>query len=182
MKNPIFASVLTLLITWTSVIADDADPKANDLSVAPATSEIEARTRAKMLHEMLRGTLQIMHRDFFDEEDANAIPSASLEDVFYEMGESYDIQIKWLVVNTDIVNVDHEAEGEFEKAAVKTLAAGKPYAEKLESDRYYFAGPIHLGSQCLKCHVKRRTSNETRTAGLVITIPMKLAAASSKSP
>jgi hypothetical protein len=40
---------------------------------------------------MVRGALQIMHRDFFDEENAHAIPSASLEDVFHEMGKSYDV-------------------------------------------------------------------------------------------
>src|SRR6056297_2731165 len=62
----------------------------------PASSEAEARARAMMLHEMVRGTLQIMHRDFFDEDDAHAIPSASLEDVFHEMGKSYDMRLKWL--------------------------------------------------------------------------------------
>lgn len=138
----------------------------------PASNEAEARARAMMLHEMVRGTLQIMHRDFFDEDDANAIPSASLEDVFHEMGKSYDIRLKWLIVNTDVVNVDHEAETAFEKAAVKALAAGEPFAEEATGDRYRFAGPIRLRSQCLKCHVKRRTSNEERTAGLVITIPL----------
>jgi len=26
------------------------------------------------------------------------------------MGGSYDVKMKWLIVNTDVVNVDHEAE------------------------------------------------------------------------
>jgi len=129
--------------------------------------------RAKLLHEMVRGTLQIMHRDFFDEDDAHAIPSASLEDVFHEMERGYGVQLKWLVVNTDVVNVDHRPVGQFEKDAARSLADGKPFVEATAADRYRFAGPIRLGSQCLKCHVKRRTSNKDRTAGLVISMPLQ---------
>ncbi len=100
------------------------------------------------------------------------IPSASLEDVFHEMHKSYEVKMKWLTVNTDVVNVDHQAETQFEKNAVKALAAGKPFAEQITADRYQFAGPVRLGSQCLKCHVKRRTSNEDRTAGVIISMPL----------
>lgn len=151
-----------------------ADEKQSEPAVeaTPATTQTEARARAMMLHEMIRGSLQVMHRDFFDDDNAHAIPSASLEDVFHEMGKSHNLQLKWLVVNADVLNVDHRAETAFEKAAVKTLAAGKPFAEQTTANRYQFAGPIRLRSQCLKCHVKRRTSNEDRTAGLVITMPI----------
>ena len=144
----------------------------SQIEISPPSTLEEARSRAKLLHEMVRGALQIMHRDFFDEEDAHAIPSASLEDVFHEMGKSYDVQMKWLTVNTDLVNVDHQAKSAFEKAAVKELAAGKQMAEKIEERSYQYAGAIRLGSQCLKCHVQRRTSNEDRTAGVVITMPV----------
>lgn len=164
-------SFVIVLCTFAAFASDGhSDPAAD--SVKQATTIDEARARAKMLHEMVRGTLQIMHRDFFDEDNSHAIPSASLEDVFHEMGDSYDVRMKWLIVNTDVVNVDHAAETPFEKDAVKVLAAGKPFAEATTSDRYHFAGAIHLRSQCLKCHVKRRTSNEDRTAGLVITMPL----------
>lgn len=44
--------------------------------------------------------------------------------------------------------------------------------EKIEERSYQYAGAIRLGSQCLKCHVQRRTSNEDRTAGVVITMPV----------
>ena len=142
----------------------------------------EARIRARILHETIRGTLQIMHRDFFDEDDAHAIPSASLEDVFSELSRSYDVDVKWLVVNTDVVNVDHKPEDEFERNAVKALASGKTNFEStvpsktLGQSRYRYAGPIRLRSQCLKCHVKRRTSNEERVAGLVISMPIDMGA------
>lgn len=125
-----------------------------------------------MLHELVRGSLQVMHRDFFDEDNARAIPSASLEDVFREMHKSYGVKMKWLTVDADVVNVDHQAETQFEKSAVKALAAGKPFAEEVTAEHYQFAGPIRLGSQCLKCHLKRRTSNKERTSGLVITMPL----------
>ena len=150
------------------------------IQITPPSNPEEARSRAKLMHEMVRGALQIMHRDFFDEENSRAIPSASLEDVFHEMGKSYDVQMKWLTVNTDLVNVDHQAKSEFEKAAVKELAAGKPMAEKVEERGYQYAGAIRLGSQCLKCHVKRRTSNEDRIAGIIIT--MRIVSAANHNP
>lgn len=171
-RASIVAAFVLTSFAWS--FADEpasSQPPSTD-SVPPARTATEARVRARMLHEMVRGTLQVMHRDFFDEDNAHAIPSASLEDVFHEIGESYDVQMKWLIVNTDIVNVDHEAETEFEKAAVKALSKGKPFTEATTADSYQFAGPIRLGSQCLKCHVKRRTNNEDRTAGLVITMPL----------
>ncbi|TWU07627.1 c-type heme family protein [Stieleria varia] len=165
-----FLTVVALAIAGAQDDPSTNAPSSNQTNGLPDASE--ARMRAKMLHELVRGTLQIMHRDFFDEENAHAIPSASLEDVFHEMAEGYDVRMKWLVVNTDVVNIDHVAKTEFEKSAVQSLAAGKPYAERIDGDQYSYAGPIRLGSQCLKCHVKRRNSNEDRTAGLIITMPL----------
>ncbi|WP_417732593.1 c-type heme family protein [Rosistilla oblonga] len=155
-----------------------ADPAAK--RVAVASSLVEARSRATLLHETIHGTLQVVHRDLFDEDDAHTIPSASLEDVFHAMADSFQVEMKWLVVNTDVVNVDHRPEDEFEHAAVKALAAGKPYFDRVQEDRYRFAGSIRLASQCLKCHVKHRTSTHDRTAGLLISMPLNLDAAATK--
>ncbi|WP_404308794.1 c-type heme family protein [Neorhodopirellula lusitana] len=140
--------------------------------VPAATSIHEARARAMLLHESIRGTLQVVHRDFFDEDNAREIPSASLEDVFAELAASYDVKLKWLIVETDIVNVDHQPEDLFEKEAVIALKQGKQSHEGVVDSRYRFAGPIRLASQCLKCHVKQRTSTEDRTAGLLISMPL----------
>jgi hypothetical protein len=170
-----FRLLAVLLLASALVLGDENQPTSqskSEIEISPPSTPEEARSRAKLLHEMVRGALQIMHRDFFDEENAHAIPSASLEDVFHEMGKSYDVQMKWLTVNTDLVNVDHQAKSAFEKAAVKELAAGKQMTEKIEERSYQYAGAIRLGSQCLKCHVQRRTSNEDRTAGVVITMPI----------
>jgi hypothetical protein len=170
-----FRLLVVLLLVSALVFGDENQPTSqskSEIEISPPSTPEEARSRAKLLHEMVRGALQIMHRDFFDEENAHAIPSASLEDVFHEMGKSYDVQMKWLTVNTDLVNVDHQAKSAFEKAAVTELAAGKQMTEKIEERSYQYAGAIRLGSQCLKCHVQRRTSNEDRTAGVVITMPV----------
>lgn len=176
MKNKFsaFGSIVLLAIVVMVLRAEDVVEPAAGRVVSPAGSLQDARNRAMLLHETIHGTLQVVHRDFFDEDDAHVIPSASLEDVFDAMADSFQVEIKWLVVNTDVVNVDHRPSDEFEHAAVAALAAGKPYFDQAESDRYRFAGPIRLASQCLKCHVKNRTNTKDRTAGLLISMPMEL--------
>lgn len=164
--------MITMIDFASTVVADDSSALPPAAGFQPASASDEARMRAKMLHELVRGSLQVMHRDFFDEDNARAIPSASLEDVFREMHRSYSVKMKWLTVDADVVNVDHQAETQFEKNAVEALAAGKPFAEEVTAEHYHFAGPIRLGSQCLKCHLKRRTSNHDRTSALVITLPL----------
>lgn len=140
--------------------------------IEPPGTAAEAHARARLLHEAVHGALQVMHRDLFDEENIRAIPSGSLEDVFKELKRTYRVEMKWLNVNTDVVNVDHQPEGEFEERAAKRLAAGDLFVESTTNDRYQFAGPIRLASQCLKCHLKHRRSTEDRVAGLVISMPI----------
>ena len=161
-----FRLLAVLLLVSALVLGDENQPTSqskSEIEISPPSNPEEARSRAKLLHEMVRGALQIMHRDFFDEENSHAIPSASLEDVFHEMGKSYDVQMKWLTVNTDLVNVDHQAKSAFEKAAVKELAAGKQMAEKIEERSYQYAGAIRLGSQCLESH--RRSHKQMKRNG-----------------
>lgn len=146
--------------------------RQSSAAIAPASSPAEARARAKLLYETIRGALQVMHRDFFDDENPATIPSASLEDVFQELALSYQVEVKWLVVDTDIVNVDHKPADEFEQQAVKALKNGQAEFSTTEDQRYRFVGPIRLASQCLKCHVQQRTSTETRVAGLAISLPL----------
>lgn len=187
MKSMITAIVVLLFVPQavlgadgeSQAVADSTVNQSSDVVPENIATVAEARFRAKLLHETIRGTLQVMHRDFFDEDNAHAIPSASLEDVFDELSRAYDTKVKWLVVNTDAVNVDHKPVDAFERQAVKALAAGKKSYEATESDavskqtRFRYAGPIRLRSQCLKCHVKRRLSNEDRVAGLTISMPVK---------
>lgn len=178
MRTHFWATVF-LLSTATTVVATKAQetprqeatpPAATDL-VLPPTSVSEARSRAMLLHQTIDGALKVVHRDFFDEDAAVAIPSASLEDVFHALNSDHSLVLRWLIVDTDVVNVDHRPTDDFEHAAVKALAAGAPFFEAIKSGQYRYAGAIRLASQCLKCHVQNRTSTEDRTAGLLIAMP-----------
>lgn len=175
MSFRVIVGLATFSLVACFVVAElKATKGSNDeeLAALPARSESEARSRALLLHEMANGALQVMHRDFFDDENPRAIPSASLEDVFIEMEKTFDVKMKWLTVNTDVVNFANQAKSEFEKAAVKALASGERISEGVSDARYQFAGAIRLRSQCLKCHVKNRTDTEDRTAALVISMPL----------
>ena len=151
--------------------AEDEAPPENKTGV-PSSFD-EARGRARLLHETLHGVLQVMHRDFFDDESTHRIPSRSLEDVFAELAREHKVSVRWLAVNAEALNIDHKPRSEFERNAVDALKAGKPEYELREKGVYRFAGAIRLSSQCLKCHLPNRTSTKDRAAGLVISIPMQ---------
>jgi hypothetical protein len=136
-------------------------------------SEVEARGRARLLHEFVHGALQVMHRDFFREDEGLHIPSRSLDDVFKELHRSHGVKVRWLAVNAEPMNVDHRPGTEFETAAVQALAGGKTEYDAVVGDAFQFAGLIRLPSQCLKCHVPGRTSNHERAAAVVITLPLQ---------
>ena len=139
------------------------------------TTVVEARGRARILHETVHGVLQVVHRDFFRDDQRLSIPSRSLEDVFKELERGSQVKMHWLVVNADAMNVDNAPRDDFEKDAVRALASGKQEFEAFEGNVYRFAGSIRLASQCLKCHVPHRTSTEDRAAGLVISMPLRAA-------
>lgn len=139
----------------------------------PSTIE-EARARARWMHELVHGALQVMHRDFFDEDAVErSLPSQSLDDVFAEMARSHAVEIRWLGGNAN-KGKDHLPKDAFEEKAVAALISGKPEFEALEGGRYRFVGPIRMQNQCLKCHVRDRKSLEDRVAGLAISFPMAL--------
>lgn len=149
-------------------VATAAKPGEGNL---PRTVE-EARGRARWVHEIIHGALQVMHRDFFDEDAVErSLPSQSLDDVFSEMSRTYAVEIRWLGGNAT-KGKDHFPKDAFEEAAVAALIAGKPEYEAVESGRYRFAGPIRMQNQCLKCHVRDRKSLEDRVAGLAISFPL----------
>lgn len=135
----------------------------------------EARSRARWMHELIRGSLQVMHRDFFGDGDDEALslPSQSLDDVFEEMARSWDVDIRWLGVNA-MKGVDHRPKDRFEEAAVKALKEGAVEYDSVEGTQFRFAGAIKIHNQCLKCHVRNRATLEERVAGLVIGFPMNL--------
>ena len=139
---------------------------------APATVA-EARGRARMLHETLHGSLQVMHRDFFREDEGLKIPSRSLEDVFREMARSYGVRLHWIAVGLKAMSVENEPKTEFEKEAARIISSGKEEYESVAGDEFRFAGKIRLSATCLGCHASRRSRNDDRSAGLVIIMPLK---------
>lgn len=144
--------------------------RSGERAAPPATVE-EARARARLLLEAFHGALQVMHRDFFDEDAVEqSLPSQSLDDVFSEMERSHSVKVRWLGVNAN-KGKNHLPINRFEEAAVEALLAGKGEHESVEGRRYRFAGAIRLQNECLKCHVPNRTTLEDRLAALSITMP-----------
>ena len=170
-KRACIAVVLLVAASFIPTRADEPSQESPSAAIPHPTTVREARARARLLHETIHGTLQVVHRDFFSGDGSSPIPSASLSDVFAELSRSHSVEIKWLIVQTDVMNTDHRPQDAFEKQAAKQLAMGKPQFESAQDGLYRYAGPIRLASQCLKCHVKERTSNEDRTAGLLISMP-----------
>ena len=154
-------------------VPEKPDQESPSKSFQPPSNVDEARGRAKLLHELIHGTLQVVHRDFFEEDDPLAIPSSSMEDVFIEMSRSFGVEIKWLNAGTDVVNVDHDPADAFERSAAAKIGKGEPFFDAFSENQYRFAGSIRLPSQCLKCHVKRRNSTRDRFAGLLISMPVE---------
>jgi len=133
----------------------------------------EARGRAKLLHESTHATLQIVHHEYFREEKGISIPAATLKRVFRELAVRQKVELRWLAVNAQAMNVDHNPRNDFERQAVQALVAGKEDFEKVEEGVYRHVGVITLTSDCLKCHLPNRTSTKDRAAALVISMRIK---------
>lgn len=147
----------------------DADlPGAGHL---PGSIE-EARGRARWMHEALHGALQVMHRDFFEEDDPqNSLPSQSLDDVFAELERSHSVKVRWLGVNAN-KGKDHLPKDRFEEAAAAALAAGAPEYEAYDGRCYRYVGRVRIQNECLKCHLPDRTTLEDRVGGLAFSFPV----------
>lgn len=134
----------------------------------------EVRLRAQLLHETIHGALQVMHRDFFKEEERDNIPSASLEDVFAELEKTWKVKVSWMAVNAKPMSVDHKPSDQFQRAAAKAIENGSESHDVVEGETFRYAGLITLGNRCLKCHVPDRTNLEDRKAAVVITMPIHI--------
>ena len=132
----------------------------------------EARERARLLHGTIHDTLQLVHARYYREDEGLMIPAANLEHVFRGIADRNGIKLGWLVVDGRAMNIDHEPRDEFEKEAARALASGKAEHEVSAAGVYRYAGPITLRAECLKCHLPSRSSNKSRTAGLLISMPV----------
>ena len=152
------------------LLADENPDEAEEKSGLVPATVVEARGRAKLLHETLHGTLQLVHRDFFDPDEMDFIPSATLDELFADLAEKQKVELHWLGIEGKTMSIDHKPKDDFERKAVAALKAGKPEFEKIEGDRYRRVAPIVLHNSCLKCHVPNRKSLEDRVAGLAISM------------
>ena len=185
-KSPPFSSASRPVAGWVTLmsvvfgggilmerlVGEDA-PAGAEAAPAdlPRTVE-EARGRARWVHEIIHGALQVMHRDFFDEDAVErSLPSQSLDDVFAEMARTYGVQIRWLGGNAT-KGKDHFPRDAFEEAATAALDSGKPEYDAVADGRDRFAGAIRMQNQWLKCHVRDRKSLEDRVGGLAISFPL----------
>lgn len=158
--------VLALILT-TSLIAYGATRPD-----APRPSVDEARERARLIHGTIDDTLQIVHARYYREDEGLPLPAATMKVVFQGLSDRHKIRLRWLVVDAKPMNTDHKPRDEFEKEAAKAIESGKPEYEQVADGTYRHVGVIELGSECLKCHLPGRTSNKSRSAGLVIEMPI----------
>ncbi len=165
---------LLFIVVFASALlcanADDAKPK-DATTKQPLPSLAEAKQQAAILHDAMHATLQIVHHQYYREDEGLRLPAATLKDVFKEIEETRGIKLRWLVVDGQAMNSDHEPTTEFDKLAVKALQAGEKRLEDSQHGILQHAGAITLTNHCLKCHVPDRKSTEDRTAGLIISIP-----------
>ncbi|QDU48559.1 c-type heme family protein [Gimesia panareensis] len=150
-------------------VATEGTP--DETQITPTISQ--AREQARLLHETLHSTLLIVHRKYYREDEKLPIPSSVLDDVFEDLQENRKIRFRWISVNAEAMNIDHEPKTEFEKRAAAAIADGKPEYEQVEKGIYRHVGRICLPSQCLKCHMPNRRSTATRFAGLIISLPVQ---------
>lgn len=133
----------------------------------------EAPGRARLLHETIHATLQIVHHEYYREDEALKIPAATLKTVFRELARRQNVELHWLAVNAQAMNVDHVPRDDFDRQAVKALAAGQPEFTYQDEKSFFYAGAITLDSSCLKCHAPTRNSNRDRAAALVIKMQLR---------
>jgi hypothetical protein len=153
----------------SQAIAADESDSAPTAPRADRPTLDEARSRAALLHDALHATLTTVHHEYYREDEGLTIPAATLKNVFAELESRHGAKLRWLAVNAQAMNTDHQAKDEFERQAVKSLTAGKPFHEAVADGQYRRAAPIILTNDCLKCHLPNRTSTAARKAALVIT-------------
>jgi hypothetical protein len=132
-----------------------------------------ARDRAKVMHDIYSATLDVMHHRYFHGDRA-VVPARALEDVFATISRDSSAEARWIAVNLQAMNIDHEPETDFEKQAAREIAAGKAELEVVEGGYYRRAGEIPLAGGCVSCHAGffRDATKTSKFAGLVISVPI----------
>lgn len=180
MKRHLAALTVALTIAslcWETIGSEPAPMDEKDVCTADTKVDVPSadprRQTAELLHESFEATLHAVHHYYYREDESLTIPGVAMKDVFRELADRRGVNIRWLAVNGQAMNVAHLPQNEFERNAVKAIAAGQETYDETKDDVYQYAGMICLTNECLKCHVPNRKSTENRAAGIVITIPVK---------
>jgi len=173
-------ALLSLTGTLCMQASGDDPPDAPEQSISAETAEQDrvtvevARDRAKLMHNIYKATLDVMHDRYFHADRA-VVPARAMEDVFSELERQSNVQARWISVNLKPMSVSHKPETKFEKQAAKEIDNGKPNVEIIEDGFYRRVGAIPLGNGCISCHSGffKNPSKKPKFAGLVINIPIQ---------
>lgn len=152
------------------VIGEESDSNSEKLV---ARDVEEARRQAKLLHSAIHATLQIVHDKYYREDEGIPLPAGTLREVFAEIEKQQGVQLRWLAIDGEPMNVEHRPQNQFEKDAARALQRRKSDFEEVVENKLKWAGPITLSNHCQKCHVPNRKDTDDKTAGLIITIPFQ---------
>ena len=157
---------------WNEQDGAAAGPTAASRRTADPVTISAARRQAELLHSTLHTSLQLIHHRYYREDEGLPIPAVVLRQAFRDIEAEQGVRFRWLAVEGQAMNSDHQAQDEFERKAVEVLKSGQPFYEQAANGIFRRAGTITLGNACLKCHVPDRKSTKARTAGLIISIPV----------
>lgn len=144
-----------------------------ETKAAALPSVNEARGRARLLYKTVQAMLQVVHHEYYREDEKLPIPARTFQKVFRELADNQKVELRWLAVTGQAMNQDHNPRNDFEKLAVSAIASGSEEYELAENGVYRHVGVITLTAECLKCHVPNRTNVKNRAAGLVIAMPIQ---------
>ena len=177
MNRPQLTLVLTtisiglVIVAMSLSAADDPAPSKKDGKASPVRVA-EARRQAELLHAAFHLTLQEIHHEYYRSDQAMTVPAVTMKKIFRELEEQHHLKIRWLAINAQAMNIEHQPQAGFESDAVKAITQGEEQFELVDEGVYHHVRAIALQSECLKCHLPNRTSNKTRLAGLSISIPL----------
>lgn len=175
--TPIRKSIAAMIVVATGLsrlVAVHGGEPPDAKAVPKSRIAVEkARDRAENMHEVYEATLEMLHHRYFHR-DRSLLPARAMEDIFADMKRRTNVDARWISVNTKAMNIDHEPKSDFEKQAVREIAAGKPAYEAVDADVYRRATAIPLKAGCVGCHAGAfaASSKTTRFAGLVISVPL----------
>jgi len=173
MKHKFASTVVLILLSATGGLLATGDESTDAPERVSRVSLNAQRAQATILHEAMHAALRVTHDRYYREDEGLMIPAAAMKEVFADLKKRQNLTLRWLVVDGQAMNTDHEAQNDFEKAAVAALKSGKSSYEQVQGAAYRRVAPITLSNHCLKCHVPDRKNTKDRQAGLIVSIPLE---------